>query len=38
MVFMVSIMELELLSFFVAVKVYTSRLVIYSNSVQFWTF
>ncbi len=38
MVFMVSIMELELLSFFVSVKVYTNRLVIYSNSVKFWTF
>ena len=38
MVFMMSIMELRVLSFFVGVKVYTSRLVICSNSVKFWTF
>jgi hypothetical protein len=38
MVFMMSIMELRVLSFFVSVKVYKSQLVIYSNIVKFWTF
>lgn len=38
MVFMVSIMELRVISFFVAVKVYARRLVIYSNILTFWLF